>query len=137
MRKVLAFGAFDPLHPGHVDFLRQAKALGNFLTVVVARDSAIRAHKEYEPHQPEAERVAAVSKVEYVDEAKLGHKAVHKYEILGELDFDVIALGYDQEPSEEVVKHELKQHNKYHIEVVRLKPFHPEQYKSTFIREQI
>lgn len=134
MRKVLAFGAFDPLHKGHEDFLRQAKGLGEYLIVVVARDSAIRMNKGHEPYKSENRRLEKVAAVEYVDEAMLGTEAVHHYEMLSELDFQVLALGYDQTPSDEVVRAELGQRGKSPVQVIRLKPFHPEAYKSTYLR---
>ena len=133
MIRILAFGAFDPLHAGHRDFFRQAKALGDHLTVVVARDSSIRANKGYEPHQSEEARLTAVAGAG-VDTAMLGNKTAHKYELLRELAFDTIALGYDQSPLEEEVRRQLALLGKQHVTVVRLLPFHPEQYKSTFIR---
>ena len=133
MTRVLVFGAFDPLHEGHRDFFRQAKALGDYLKVVVARDSSIRANKGYEPHHGEEARLKAVAEAG-VDEVMLGQKTAHKYEMLQELEFDVIALGYDQEPLKEEVRRQLALLGKQAVQVVRLQPFHPEKYKSTFIR---
>lgn len=135
MKRVLVFGAFDPLHEGHRDFFRQARALGDHLTVVVARDSSIRANKGYEPHQREELRLRAVAEAG-VGEALLGNNTAHKYELLQELEFEVIALGYDQPPSEEEVRRQLALLGKQRVRVVRLQPFHPEKYKSTFIRGQ-
>lgn len=134
MKKVIAFGAFDPLHEGHKDFLRQAKKLGDHLTVVVAHDSAIRAHKHREPMESHEERMKKVAAVEAVDDVILGNKTAHKYELLRELDFDVLVLGYDQQPSDETVRTELIKCSKGHIPVVRLKPYHPEKYKSSLLR---
>ena len=37
---VMAFGAFDGVHTGHMHYLKQAKKLGNYLIVVIARDKA-------------------------------------------------------------------------------------------------
>ena len=136
MKKVLAFGAFDPLHQGHISFLQQAKSLGDYLTVVVARDSAIRSLKGYEPYEPEEERLRKIAQLESVDKAILGNKTAHHFRMLGEEEFDVLALGYDQHPSDEEVRKALKEKKKFNVEIVRLKPFHPEKYKSTFIRRQ-
>lgn len=134
MIRVLVFGAFDPLHEGHKDFLRQARELGGHLTVVVARDSSIRANKGYEPHQGEEVRLKAVATVDNVDEVIFGKKTAHKYEMLAELEFDVLALGYDQTPKEEEVRDQLALLGRQNARVVRLQPFHPEKFKSTFIR---
>jgi FAD synthetase len=135
MTKVLAFGSFDPLHEGHKQFLKQAKALGDYLTVVVAHDSAIWANKGYEPHQSEEERLKAVAEVPAVDEVLIGNKSVHKYELLDELEFDIIALGYDQQPTDEVVRTELNNRGKFSVKIVRLPAFHPEKYKSSYLRQ--
>lgn len=37
--RVMVFGVFDGLHPGHRAFLRQARKKGDKLIVVVARDN--------------------------------------------------------------------------------------------------
>jgi FAD synthetase len=133
-KRVIAFGAFDPLHPGHQWFLEQAKLLGDYLTVVVARDTSIRAQKNREPFLPEEERVAAVATLGAVDEALVGNEGANKYAILDELDFDVVALGYDQKPSDEVLRAELDKRGKTQVVINRLGAFKPEMYKSSFLR---
>ena len=43
MKKVLISGYFDPLHTGHLDYIKKAKELGDYLIVAVNSDeSAIR-----------------------------------------------------------------------------------------------
>jgi FAD synthetase len=42
---VMAFGTFDILHAGHEHYLNQAKELGDYLIVVVARDQTVRSVK--------------------------------------------------------------------------------------------
>ena len=121
-KRVIAFGAFDPPNDGHKDFIRQAKALGDHLTVVVAHDSAVRAHKKREPRQPETERAAAVKKLPYVDEVIVGRHTADKYHILGETDFDIVAMGFDQQPPDDKVRQELDERGKHRVEIVRLKP---------------
>jgi FAD synthetase len=133
-RRVIAFGAFDPLHPGHEWFLEQARLLGDYLLVVVARNTSILAQKNREPFLPEEERLAAVATLEAVDEALLGNEGANKYAILDELDFDVVALGYDQKPTDEVLRMELDKRGKTHVIIKRLGAFKPELYKSSFLR---
>lgn len=137
MKRVLVFGSFDPLHPGHQNFFVQAKALGDHLTVVVAHDEALRAHKRREPFQTVEERLMAVATAPGVDRALIGNRQANKYTLLSELDFDVIALGYDQAPSGEAVRRELNARGKYQVEIVRLKPYQPEKYKSSIIRGDV
>lgn len=126
MKKVVAFGSFDPLHVGHVDYFRQARALGDHLTVVVARDSAITASKKPKVHTTEAIRLKAVASANSVDLAILGNEP-GQYTILDKLKPDIIAIGYDQHIPSKLANIL----DKYKI--VRLKPFHPEKYKSSLI----
>ena len=41
MRRIVATGTFDILHPGHVYYLEQSRALGDELHVIVARDDIL------------------------------------------------------------------------------------------------
>ena len=38
MRRVITYGTFDLLHYGHINLLRRAKALGDYLIVVLSTD---------------------------------------------------------------------------------------------------
>jgi len=134
-RRVLVFGAFDPLHEGHRHFLKQAAALGEHLLVVVARDDTIRAAKSRQPYWSEAERLAQVGRVPEVDEVKLGDREPAKYCLLKELDFEVLALGYDQQPSDKEAQRVLGEVGKKQVAIVRLKPYKPRVYKSTYVRK--
>ena len=63
------------------------------------------------------------------DRVVLGNLGVNLLSILSELLPDVVALGYDQRVSEEDIKAILPG-----CEVVRLKPFHPDLFKSSLYR---
>jgi len=132
--KVLVFGSFDPLHPGHEYFFKKAKQIGSHLTVVVARDQTIREVKKRRPHQDEAQRLTAVKNNPHVDEALLGDSNPQSYSLLKRLSFDVLALGYDQKPDDVAVKEILRSTGHKDATAVRLDAFKPEKYKSTFYR---
>src|SRR5690606_8042121 len=91
MKKVIVFGCFDPLHEGHRNFFSQAKKLGDYLVVAVARDSNIRHYKNHEPSRLEAERLRAVSSLDEVDEAMLGDES-GEYKVLEKVKPDIIAI---------------------------------------------
>ncbi|MDE1851521.1 MAG: FAD synthase [Candidatus Micrarchaeota archaeon] len=98
-RRVLAFGSFDLLHPGHISYLANARRLGTELIVVVARDSSIRMFKGRRPLFGEGDRLRAIGSLRVVDRAILGNRLSSKdgmYDIVRKLKPDVIAVGYDQ-----------------------------------------
>lgn len=132
---VLSFGSFDPLHEGHRDFFRQAKSLGDRLVVVVASDRQIRALKQHEPYQSEDERLEAVDAVEEVDEVLRGDEEVNDYRLLESIDFDVLAVGYDQRPDDAGVREILDSVGKSEVVVERLKPHLPDRYKSSLFKK--
>lgn len=70
MKKVFVSGCFDVLHPGHVEFLRQAACLGR-LYVSVGRDATVQSLKGRPPVFTQRERLAMVRAVRWVAEAFL------------------------------------------------------------------
>ena len=97
-KKVLLFGTFDILHPGHLDMFRQAREFGDHITVVIARDKTVRDVKGRFPLMSEKERLDSVSGSGIVDSVILGSE-YDKYSVIKELDPDIICLGYDQSVS--------------------------------------
>jgi D-beta-D-heptose 7-phosphate kinase/D-beta-D-heptose 1-phosphate adenosyltransferase len=65
---VFTNGCFDILHPGHIDLLRKARALGDVLLVAINSDASVSRIKG--PHRPifnQAERAELLSGLEMVD----------------------------------------------------------------------
>lgn len=104
MTRILATGTFDLLHPGHIYFLTQARALGDELFVIVARDSNVT-HKP-KPIVSEEQRLEMVSALGMVDKALLGSEK-DMFEPLKQIRPDIIALGYDQRFDAELLEKEL------------------------------
>jgi len=127
-KRVVCAGTFDHLHPGHIAFFRQAKDLGDELIVIVARDENVQKIKGLRP-EPEDFRKDNVEKTGIPDQVVLGNLQQDPLSILRELSPDVVALGYDQRVSEAEIKSVLPD-----CEVVRLKPFHPDLFKSSLYR---
>ena len=127
--RVVCAGTFDHLHPGHVDFLTQAKALGAELVVIVARDENVRRIKGIRPDDDEEKRRLNVERTGIPDRVVLGYLDKDIFSILLELSPDTVALGYDQRVNEETIKARLPR-----CTVTRLRPFHPEKFKSSFYR---
>ena len=96
---VLATGAFDLLHLGHVRFLEASKRRGGpaaKLIVVVARDKTVLNRKGRMPILPEDQRRELVGSLRVVDKAILGHSRLELLGVLREVRPDIISVGYDQ-----------------------------------------
>jgi FAD synthetase len=119
MVRVLATGTFDLLHPGHLLYLSKARALGDELFVIVARDSMIK-HKP-KPVIPEAQRLAMVKALYIVDDAQLGSDK-DIFEPLCLIKPDIIALGKNQYFDETKLENELLDHG-IDAKVVRIQSF--------------
>lgn len=138
--KVLVFGTFDGLHEGHKDFFRQAKEYGDFLVVVVGRDSTVEKTKGKLSKHNEQERLKAVEECELVNEARLGNQAppgekLDPYKIVEEINPDIICLGYDQTFFADKLAEELPKRGLGHIKIHRLKAFEPEKYHSSILNK--
>ena len=129
MTRVVCAGTFDHLHPGHVQFLRQAAGLGDELIVIVARDETVKRIKGITPDHDEECRRRHVESTKIPSRVVLGYLKGDLFSILDGLKPDIVALGYDQRVSEEEIKARLP-----HCRVVRLLPYHPEKFKSSLYR---
>ena len=67
MRKVITYGTFDLLHAGHINLLRRAKELGDYLIVVVSTDEFNWNKKQKKCYFSYEERKKLVEAVRYVD----------------------------------------------------------------------
>ena len=67
-RVVFTNGVFDILHPGHIRYLQQARALGDLLIVGLNSDASVRRNKgPQRPINDEAERGELLEALECVD----------------------------------------------------------------------
>jgi len=134
MRKVMAFGTFDFLHPGHVFYLKKAKALGDELIVVVARDRNVLSLKGKKPLNSEKDRLEMVRQLRFVDRAVLGDREMCKWLVIKKSRPTTIALGYDQWASIPSLRQELDAIG-LHPRIVRVKSFKPKKNSSSRIRQ--
>ena len=135
MAKVLAFGTFDILHPGHLSYLKQAKELGKHLVVIVATDNNVEKIKGKKPVNDQEHRKELVEALEIVNEAFVGFeddmiKSVEKVKP------DIVALGYDQYGDEEKLRRKFDERN-IKAKIVRLESYKPELYKSSKIKSKV
>jgi len=119
MRRVMAQGTFDILHPGHVHYLEASAALGDELVVVIARDARVGEHKDLLMDEESRRRV--VGALACVDEAVLGSEG-DLFDSVARVQPDVITLGYDQSFDPETLEADLAEAGFTGIEVVRIGP---------------
>ena len=132
MKLVMTFGTFDGLHAGHEMYLQQAKALGDSLVVVVARDETVQKVKGREPEYGEKERVKMLEESGIADTVVLGN-VDDKYKVIKKHRPNVIALGYDQF----VFTFRLEKFlidEKIDAKIVRMEPYEPTVFKSSLIK---
>ena len=67
MKRVITYGTFDLLHYGHINLLRRAKALGDYLIVVISSDEFNWNEKHKKCYFNYEQRKALVEAVRYVD----------------------------------------------------------------------
>lgn len=121
--KVLVFGTFDCLHPGHRFVLDTASARGD-LSVVVARDATVERIKGKTPRQSETERQAAIQSAYPDAQVILGDGENYMVPVRA-IQPDLILLGYDQQLPPGVTEEALG------AKIERLPSFEPHKYKSS------
>ncbi len=127
-KRVLVFGTFDFLHPGHLWFFKQAKKYGDELVVVVTRDTRAKTNNK-KPFFNETNRLALVQSVSLVNQAVLGDSAGH-WTMIKKFKPDVICLGYDQVLNHPAIQKQLAD-LKVKPQIIKLKAHRAEYFSSS------
>lgn len=72
MIRIFVSGCYDILHAGHVQFFREARALGDHLTVCFASNDVLWLHKQRRSSLPDEHKRALIAALEPVDEVVIG-----------------------------------------------------------------
>ena len=97
MTKVITYGTFDLLHQGHINILRRAKELGDYLIVGVTSDNFDRGRGKLNVRNNVLERVEAVRATGYADEIIIEDYLGQKIDDIQKYDVDIFAVGSDWE----------------------------------------
>lgn len=97
MIKVITYGTYDLLHQGHINLLRRAKELGDYLIVGVTSDSFDRGRGKLNVKNNVLERVEAVKATGYADEVIIEDYLGQKIDDIQKYDVDIFAIGSDWE----------------------------------------
>lgn len=94
MKKVITYGTFDLLHYGHINLLRRARALGDYLVVGLSTDefNEIKGKKSYFTFE---ERKMILEAIRYVDLIIPEHNWEQKIYDISKYNIDFFAIGDD------------------------------------------
>lgn len=95
MKRVITYGTYDLLHQGHINLLRRAKELGDYLIVGVTNDSYDRERGKLNVRNNVLERVEAVRATGLADEIIIENYIGQKIDDIQRYDVDVFAIGSD------------------------------------------
>ena len=95
MIRVITYGTYDLLHQGHINLLRRAKELGDYLIVGVTSDSFDRGRGKLNVRNNVLERVEAVRATGYADEVIIEDYLGQKIDDIQKYDVDIFAIGSD------------------------------------------
>jgi FAD synthetase len=135
--RVMATGVFDLLHPGHIYFLEQSKALGDELVVVVTNDVVAGQTKKQMLFDQESRRhlVAALA---CVDQAIVPTETEPEryYRTVLDINPDIITLGHDQTFTEQKLAEELAKYG-WHGQIIRIDKYPDADISSTLLKSKI
>ncbi len=135
--RIMVFGTFDVLHKGHLNFLKQARALAKnpYLIVSIARDANVKKIKGQRPALNQHQRLDNVKKCGLAEKCVLGGLKDYLPHILKEQP-SVIALGYDQTAYVDNLKRDLGKAG-LRLKIRRLKAFKPRVHKSSLLKRKV
>ena len=97
MKRVITYGTFDLLHYGHINLLRRAKALGDYLIVVLSSDEFNWTEKNKKCYFTYEERRNLLEAIRYVDLVIPENNWEQKIQDVKEYHVDTFVMGDDWE----------------------------------------
>ena len=97
MKKVITYGTYDLLHQGHINLLRRAKALGDWLIVGVTTDNFDLERGKMNTCNNVMERIEAVKATGYADQVIIEEYRGQKIDDIQKYGVDIFAIGSDWE----------------------------------------
>jgi len=97
VKRVITYGTYDLLHQGHINLLRRAKALGDYLIVGVTNDNFDRERGKLNVRNNVLERVEAVKATGLADKIVIEDYVGQKIDDIQKYDVDIFAIGSDWE----------------------------------------
>ncbi len=106
MKRIITYGTFDLLHYGHINLLRRAKALGDYLIVVISSDEFNWNEKHKKCYFSYEQRKALVEAIRYVDLVIPEESWSQKRTDMHEYHIDTFVMGDDWKGKFDFLKEE-------------------------------
>lgn len=105
-------GSFDMFHIGHLNLIKNAKSICDYLIVGVNSDELMKSFKHKAPIIPEDERLEIIEAIRYVDEAHIVTNR-DKLEALDKFHYQALIMGDDWKGTDfyKKVEQQLKEKN--------------------------
>ncbi len=97
MKKIITYGTYDLLHYGHLNLLKKAKALGDYLIVGVTSDSFDLERGKLNVRHTLLQRIEAIKQTNLADEIIIEDYVGQKIDDIQKYGVDVFAIGSDWE----------------------------------------
>ena len=94
MKRVITYGTFDVLHFGHINLLKRAKALGDYLIVALSSDE-FNAIKNKESFYTYEQRKSILEACRYVDLVITENSWEQKINDIKDFKIDIFVMGED------------------------------------------
>ena len=104
MKKVITYGTFDLLHYGHINLLRRAKELGDYLIVALSTDEFNWNEKQKKCYFSYDKRKAMLEAIKYVDMIIPEENWEQKKTDCKKYDIDTFVMGNDWEDKFDFLK---------------------------------
>ena len=127
--KVLTFGTFDIVHPGHIFYLEYAKSQGSLLYTVIASDYISENLKQRKNIYNQKDRMQHIEKLNIADVIIAGSNT-NPLAILNKIQADIIVLGHDQKAPIEAIQKALPL-----TKILRAPKFKDHIFKSSLIKK--
>lgn len=95
----ITFGAFDPLHYGHIKLFERAKKTCNILIVCISNNDYIKKHKGHSERFSLKERIEILKAIKYIDKIDKQNIKNRKEILVKKYKADVIYVGDDWTPA--------------------------------------
>lgn len=95
MKKIITYGTFDLLHYGHINLLKRAKKLGDYLIVALSTDEFNTKFKNKKSFFSYKERYSILESIKYVDKIIKEESWEQKINDIKKYKIDVFVIGDD------------------------------------------